>query len=299
MMNSSDINIFYDQYVDGKHAPENGFLGHFDFLLWKDLQKDLSACEQLQRKPFYKIALVSGNAIYQSKSTKIPISGYNIIFSAPLARFLFTTNDEQFQGKYCVCSETFLKGTSQFSLATVPIFQSRDLYVKALSEVQYDDLLILFEQIQNEHKSTYPYKEQLIRNRIFDVIHYVQKLDDKFYKSVTTSEESLEERLLKMLENSFFNIGKDKILESKSPSYYAGLLNTTVDNLNKVLKTSMGKTTQTIIQERIIEEANVFLRHTHLSVKEIAWCLHFLETSHFQNFYKRQTGLTPIQYRTA
>jgi AraC family transcriptional activator of pobA len=299
MMNSSDINIFYDQYVDGQHAPENGFLGHFDFLLWKDLQKDLSACEQLQRKPFYKIALVSGNAIYQSKSTKIPISGYNIIFSAPLARFLFTTNDEQFQGKYCVCSETFLKGTSQFSLATVPIFQSRDLYVKALSEGQYDDLLILFEQIQNEHKSTYPYKEQLIRNRIFDVIHYVQKLDDKFYKSVTTSEESLEERLLKMLENSFFNIGTDKILESKSPSYYAGLLNTTVDNLNKVLKTSMGKTTQTIIQERIIEEANVFLRHTHLSVKEIAWCLHFLETSHFQNFYKRQTGLTPIQYRTA
>jgi AraC family transcriptional activator of pobA len=299
MMNSSDINIFYDQYVDGQHAPENGYLGHFDFLLWKDLQKDLSACEQLQRKPFYKIALVSGNAIYQSKSTKIPISGYNIIFSAPLARFLFTTNDEQFQGKYCVCSETFLKGTSPFSLATVPIFQSRDLYVKALSEGQYDDLLILFEQIQNEHKSTYPYKEQLIRNRIFDVIHYVQKLDDKFYKSVTTSEESLEERLLKMLENSFFNIGTDKILESKSPSYYAGLLNTTVDNLNKVLKTSMGKTTQTIIQERIIEEANVFLRHTHLSVKEIAWCLHFLETSHFQNFYKRQTGLTPIQYRTA
>ena len=67
--------------------------------------------------------------------------------------------------------------------------------------------------------------------------------------------------------------------------------------LNKVLKTSIGKTTQTIIQERIVEEANVFLRHTSLSVKEIAWCLHFLETSHFQNFYKRQTGVTPIQYR--
>jgi AraC family transcriptional activator of pobA len=298
-MNSSDINIFYDQYVDGKHPSDDGFLGHFDFLLWKDLRKDLSACERLQRKPFYKIALVSGTAIYQSKSRKIPISGYNIIFSAPLSRFSFTTNDEQFEGRYGVCSETFLKGTSPFSLATVPIFQSSDLYVKALSEVQYHDLLILFEQIQNEHKSTYPYKEQLIRNRIFDVIHYVQKLDEKFYNGVTTSEESLEERLLKMLENAFFNIGKDKTLESKSPSHYASLLNTTVDHLNKVLKNSMGKTTQTIIQERIIEEANVFLRHTRLSVKEIAWCLHFLETSHFQNFYKRQTGVTPIQYRTA
>jgi AraC family transcriptional activator of pobA len=102
-MNNSNINIFYDQYVDGHHPPEDGFLGHFDLLLWKDLQKDLSACKRFQRKPFYKIALVNGNAIYQSKSTQIPISGYNIIFSAPLSRLSFTTNDEQFEGKYCVC----------------------------------------------------------------------------------------------------------------------------------------------------------------------------------------------------
>jgi AraC family transcriptional activator of pobA len=297
-MNSSDINIFYDQYVDGHRPPEDGFLGHFDFLLWKDLQKDISACERLQRKPFYKIALVSGTAIYQSMSAQIPISGYNIIFSDPLSRYSFTTNDEQFEGKYCVCSETFLRGTSRFSLATLPIFQSRDLYVKPLSEVRYNDLMILLEQIQNEHTSAYPYREQLIRNRILDVIHYVQKLDENFYKVESTVEESLEERFLKMLENAFFNINMDKILESKSPSYYAGLLNTTVDNLSKVLKASRGKTTQAIIQERIIEEAKVLLKHTSMSVKEIGWCMHFLETSHFQNFYKRLTGYTPIEYRT-
>lgn len=297
-MNSSDINIFYDQYVDGHRPPEDGFQGHFDFLLWKDLQKDPSACERLQRKPFYKIALVSGNASYQSKSAQIPISGYNIIFSAPLSRFSFTTDDEHFEGKYCVCSETFLRGTSQFSLVTLPIFQSRDLYVKPLSKVQYDDLMILFEQIQCEHKSAYPYREQLIRNRILDAVHYVQKLDEQFYTVEPAGEESLEERFLKMLENAFFNIDRNKILESKSPSYYAGLLNTTVDNLNKVLKASRGKTTQAIIQERIIEEANVLLRHTSLSVKEIGWCMHFLETSHFQNYYKRLTGCTPIEYRT-
>jgi AraC family transcriptional activator of pobA len=297
-MNSSEIKIFYDQYVDSLHPPTDGFQGHFDFFLWKDLLKDLSACERLQRKPLYKIALVSGNAIYQSKSAKIPISGYNIIFSDPLSRFSFTTNDLHFEGQYCVCSETFLRGTSQVSLSTLPIFQSRDLYVKPLSNDLYNDLLILFEQIQNEHRSVYPYKEQLIRNRILDVIHYVQKLDEKFYTFETTVEESLEERFLKILENAFFNINKDKLLESKSPSYYAGLLNTTVDNLNKVLKASRGRTTQTIIQERIIEEANVLLRHTSMSVKEIGWCMHFIETSHFQNFYKKLTGCTPIEYRT-
>lgn len=297
-MSTTDINTFYDQYVDGVRSQEDGFVGHFDFLLWKDLQKDLSACERLQRKPFYKIALVSGNALYQSKSAKIDIFGYNIIFSDPLARFAFTTHDTEFAGKYCVCSEAFLRGMSQFSLATLPIFQKRDIYIKSLSEAQYNELVVMFDQIENEYTSTYPYREQLVRNRIFDVIHYVQKLDKQFYNMATTVEERLEERFLKMLENALFNIGEHKMLESKSPAYYAGLLNTTVDNLNKVIKASTGKTTQTLIQERIIEEANVLLRHTRLSVKEIAWCLHFQETSHFQNFYKRLTGVTPVKYRT-
>lgn len=296
-MGVSDINIFYDQYVDGRPPYKEDYMGHFDFFLWKELQKDLSACERLQRKPFYKIALVSGNAVYQSKSKQIAISGYSIIFSDPMARFAFATNDEHFTGKYCVCSETFLRGTSRFGLDTLPIFQNRDIYVKSLSDIQYNELMILFDQIEKEHKSAYPYREQLIRNRIFDVIHYVQKSDEKFYSAVTIGEEGPGERFLKILENAFFKIAKEKMLESKSPSYYAGLLNTTVDNLNKALKIFTGKTTQTIIHERIIEEANVLLRYTNLSVKEIAWRLHFQETSHFQNFYKKQTGCTPLEYR--
>lgn len=296
-MRISDIETFYAQYVDRNHLQEESFLGHFDFLVWKDLQKDLSACNQLQRKPFYKIALVNGNAIYQSKSTQIPISGYSIVFSAPFARFAFKTIDPHFFGKYCVCSDTFLRGTNQFNLPILPIFKDRDIYVKSLTKIQYEELMVLFNQIDTDYKSDYPYREQLIRNRIFDVIHYVQKLDERFYKIETTGDVNLESRFFLLLENVFLNINKTKMLISKSPSYYAGQLNTTVDNLNNVIKKSTGKTTQSIIHERIIEEANVFLRHTDHSVKEIAWCLHFQETSHFQNFYKRLTGRTPIEYR--
>jgi len=293
----SDINIFYDQHVDARHNLAEEFVGHFDFLLWENLKKNLAACERLQRKPFYKIALVCGDATYQSKSKRIAISGYNIVFSDPMARFAFQTNDKEFEGKYCLSNEAFLRGTSKFNLHTLPIFQNRELYIKSLSQDQYHELTSLFDQIEIEHKSVYPFREQLIRNRIFDVIHYVQKLDFTIQNAKTTSNKSLEEQFLKTLEHAFADINGEKRLISKSPSYYAGQLNTTVDHLNKILKTSSGKTTQTIIQERIIEEANVLLRHTSLTVKEIAWCLHFQETAHFQNFYKRQTGSTPIAYR--
>jgi AraC family transcriptional activator of pobA len=297
-MGVSDIKLFYDQYVNTHKPKENSFIGHFNFLLWENLKKDLSSCQRFQRKPFFKIGLVSGIATYESKSRKSTITGYNIIFSAPLSRFAFTTDDEQFTGKYCVCSAEFLLGTNSFNQNTVPIFDNQELYIKSLSKTQYEELLALFGQIEDEYKSVYIYRQHLIQNRIFDVIHYIQKLDERFYKRELINSNGLGERFLETLEQAFHNLDKEKSLESKSPSYYADLLNTTVDNLNLRLKTSTGMTTQSIIHKRVVEEANVLLRFTNLSVKEIAWRLSFQEASHFQNFYKKHTGCTPSEYRS-
>lgn len=296
-MYNADINTFYDQYINSEFSAENSFSGHFDFLLWENLQKDASACSRYQRKPFYKIALLRGEAIYYSGNQQIRISGNTIVFTDPMIRFSFETIDESFDGKYCVCSESFLRGTSKLSLSNWPVFKDRNIYVQSLSNEQYRELLRIFNEIEDEYKSDYLFKEELIRNRVFDMIHYTQKLNKNLFEFIQIQEESLEDRFFKILHNAFFNISKEMPLEDKSPAYFAGLLFTSVDQLNKVIKRVTGKTTQGFIHERIIEEANVLLKHTNYTVKEIAWSLHFHETSHFQNFYKKQTNRTPLEYR--
>ncbi|SEW53479.1 helix-turn-helix domain-containing protein [Chitinophaga arvensicola] len=296
-MYNTGINNFYDQYVNDGRSAEKRFSGHFDFLLWENLQKDVAACAKFQRKPFYKIALLEGEAVYHSGNKQITISGYTIVFTDPLIRFSFKTSDENFNGRYLVCSEPFLRGTSKISLNNWPVFKDRNIYTQSLSSEQYAELLRIFNEIQHEYKSDYIFKEELIRNRVFDVIHYTQKLNNSLSDFIPAQEESLENRFFKLIENAFFNISKEMPLEDKSPAYFAQLLLTSVDQLNKALKKLTGKTTQTIIHERIIEEANILLKHTNYSVKEIAWCLHFQETSHFQNFYKKQTGHTPLDFR--
>jgi AraC-like DNA-binding protein len=47
----------------------------------------------------------------------------------------------------------------------------------------------------------------------------------------------------------------------------------------------------------MITFAKSLLRQTELSVKEIAYRLHFNEPTHFNAFFKKQTGFTPQQYR--
>lgn len=297
-MHSKDINTFYDQYVDGEVSVEKSFSGYFDLLLWENLQKDVFACERLQRKPFYKIALLNGKAIYDSKGRQISVSGNTIVFTSPLSRFSFKTEDENFDGRYCVCSESFLKGTSRLSLNNWPVFKDRGIYVKSLNHKEYHELLHLFNDIEHEYQSDYPFKNELIKNRIFDVIHYIQKLDKNLFRGTPAPEESLEERFFQILENAFISIRPEMPLEDKSPAYFAQILATSVDHLNKTMKRVTGKTTVSLIHERILEEANVLLKHTVYSIKEIAWCLNFQETSHFQNFYKKRTGCTPLQYRS-
>jgi AraC-like DNA-binding protein len=41
------------------------------------------------------------------------------------------------------------------------------------------------------------------------------------------------------------------------------------------------------------------LFHTQQSLKEIAFDLGFSEASYFNRFFKRETGLTPAEYRTS
>ncbi|ASZ12582.1 helix-turn-helix domain-containing protein [Chitinophaga pendula] len=294
-----DVSAFYENYLDGKSIEKNNFLGYFDTFSWQHFKADISACDRIQRKPFYKIALLTGEAVYHSNNQHIPIKGNTIVFIDPMTQCRFKTNDKRFTGKYCVFSESFLRGTSKIILANWPVFKTKGIYTKSLNDEEYKKMMSIFQEIETEYQTAYTFKEDLIRNRIFDIIHFTQKMEQQDTSAINKQNESLASFFFSTLEAVFLHISVDNPLPDKTPAYFAQLLNTTVDRLNKTLKRSTGKTTQALLHERLLLEANVLLRHTAYSMKEIAWCLQFQEVAHFQNFYKKHTGRTPLQYRLA
>ncbi|HEU4574852.1 MAG TPA: helix-turn-helix domain-containing protein [Chitinophagaceae bacterium] len=54
-----------------------------------------------------------------------------------------------------------------------------------------------------------------------------------------------------------------------------------------------GKRTSLLIARRIVAEATDLLRHSNLSVWQIACAPGFQNPAHFNNFYKKQKGITP------
>jgi|SRR6056297_824223 len=82
-----------------------------------------------------------------------------------------------------------------------------------------------------------------------------------------------------------------------STIYYAHKLHITPDHLNRTVKSKMGTTAKEYIKARIITEAKRLLYFTDESNKEIAYELGFTEPANFSAFFKKQTQLSPSDFK--
>ena len=85
--------------------------------------------------------------------------------------------------------------------------------------------------------------------------------------------------------------------KERSVSFYADKLCITPKYLSQIVKTVSGFSAPELISKYVILEAQHLLRHTDLSVKEIADQLNFPNQSFFYKYFKTHTGYTPNSYR--
>nr|WP_281353114.1 helix-turn-helix transcriptional regulator [Fulvivirga kasyanovii] len=150
-----------------------------------------------------------------------------------------------------------------------------------------------------EFDSDYQHKFDLLRNLVFEVLHFASKTVSPIqnFRTNTSASRRVTEAFLELLESQFPIEAKEQKLLLTSPSDFANHLSLHVNHLNRILKKTMGASTSTLIQERIVREAKVLLRHSSIPISEISFLLGFREITHFSNFFRRKEGLAPSEYR--
>jgi len=86
-------------------------------------------------------------------------------------------------------------------------------------------------------------------------------------------------------------------MKLKTANEFAVQLNVHTNTLNRALKESTGKTTTEWIAERMTKEAKALLQLSNWDIAEIAYSLGFEHSSNFIIFFKKQTDITPLQFR--
>jgi AraC family transcriptional activator of pobA len=82
-------------------------------------------------------------------------------------------------------------------------------------------------------------------------------------------------------------------------SYYAQQLNKSPKTLSNLFALYNHKTPLQVIQERILIEAKRLLYYTDKSVKQITYELGFEDAAYFSNFFKKNTTLSPLEFRNS
>ncbi len=97
--------------------------------------------------------------------------------------------------------------------------------------------------------------------------------------------------------NKFKNSLENNYTETRSSKFYAQQLFISYKSLNEVVKTLAGKTVKTFIDDFVTMEIKRYLAATSLSIKEISYNTGFEEPSNMVKFFKKNTRITPLQFR--
>lgn len=97
--------------------------------------------------------------------------------------------------------------------------------------------------------------------------------------------------------NRFIALVNEHCFEHHTLDFYADKLCITQRYLGTLVKQASGTTAKDWIDRALINEAKVALKHSDVTVAQLADSLSFPNPAFFSKFFKRMTGVTPTQYK--
>ena len=156
----------------------------------------------------------------------------------------------------------------------------------------------LYGQIFEEYFSGSAYRNKIIGNLLMVLMFKIKEyFPDGMYAVERDRQSQIVSTFKRALENHYrdlLNGTGQKVYRQKD---YATAQNLHPNYLNSVVKSKTGKPVSAWISDKTISEAKSLLQNSSVSVKEIADRLGFAEPSHFSNYFKKHTALSPVSYR--
>lgn len=96
---------------------------------------------------------------------------------------------------------------------------------------------------------------------------------------------------------NFMELLAEHYKQDRSVGFYARQLCITPKYLTTLIKRISGKSVSEWIDNYVITEAKTLLKYSNMSIQEVAYHLNFPNQSFFGSYFKRNTGISPSQYK--
>ncbi len=297
MKSVESLEDFYKRKFDWLPDNFRKEIGHFNIFRLEPYVEGKPTKIPYRRRDFYKIILVKGNSKVHYADKVVEVQKQALSFSNPQIPYKWEHLDRIREGIYCIFDNHFFHQFGQFQ--QYEVFQPHGSHIFELTDEQAAHISQIYERMLSEFGSDYKYKFDLIRNLIFELLHFALKLEPSVY--VDNQSKNASQRIsmlfMELLERQFPIDDTHHTVKLRSASEFATQLNVHVNHLNRALKGTTQKTTTELISNRILQESKVLLKNTTWNVSEIAYALGFTEATHFNNFFKKHLQQSPSQFR--
>ncbi|NMH89514.1 AraC family transcriptional regulator [Flavivirga algicola] len=150
----------------------------------------------------------------------------------------------------------------------------------------------IFKSINDEYRNSLVYKKQKIASLI-NTVYIDLARQYSTYESIKNVTSVTYVETLRSLEKDIDTHYKTK----KSVKFYANRLNITPKHLNRIVKTTLGKTTTDLITERVILESKRLIVHSNNSLSTISELIGYQDYAYFSKVFKLKTGNTPLGFK--
>lgn len=247
------------------------------------------------RHDFFEVLyLAKGSGFHVIDSNKYEIVPPCVFFMSPgQAHKLELSND--IEGYIFIFNPEFylIDRTNQNRLIEFPFFFTIQQTNPPLKLQNPNDVLFLENMFQRaiQHLSKAPYSIEILRG----ILHMVLLTCETLYPADDPLTNKGKGHLLV---KRFYQLIEEHYHQNLTVQQYADLLNVTANHLTQTLKQLTGRTSTEIIQAKQILEIKRLLVHTNMNITEIATAMGFEDQSYFSKFFKRETGKTPLAYRS-
>ncbi len=189
-----------------------------------------------------------------------------------------------------------------------------ELLVSYLEEMESQKTMLLFNELLGSPRL------QLLGSGFRDVLEIVNRIKEEYFEVNDSHSLGIIRSELHILITKLFRIkaksekidfGKkylsefvslQKLIEenitgTRTVRDYAQMMGFSSKTLNSITKSIIHKSAKEFIDEICTKQIKRLLINTKLSVKEIAYRSGFEETTNFYKYFKRQTNVTPEQFR--
>ena len=168
---------------------------------------------------------------------------------------------------------------------------TRNGIVLSLNEEEWTQAEMFFTLLWNILHSS-PYRRETVQHFIISLLY---NLKYTYEQTRTTTPLRLSRR--EEIFRRFIALVNEHSKQECSVNFYADKLCLTPHYLSTIIREASGQTVMQWINQSVVLEAKVLLKHSDLLIFQISDELNFPNPSFFSKFFKRMTGMTPAEYQ--